>query len=111
MIRFPSTLLIALGLLGSSSLVQAEQGDKDRGNRGSLTESVRQAERQGGAVLSAEPVQQDGRQVNRVKVLTNDGRVKVMEMDAEPRRGNKAPANAARQTNSNNKVEGDPEPF
>jgi hypothetical protein len=105
-------IIVTLGLfLGlSAAPASADEGNKDRSERGSLTESVRKAERQGGAVLSAEPVQQDGRQVNRVKVLTNDGRVKVMEMDAEPRRGNAKASAPVRQAN-NNKVEGDPEPL
>ena len=48
----------------------------------SLTDSVRRVERQtGGEVLSAEPMQRDGRQITRVKVLTNDGRVRVMQVD------------------------------
>jgi hypothetical protein len=107
MIRLLAT---ATAVLSLSLIMVMPVSAKDRG---SLPESVRKAERQG-SVLSAEPVQQDGRQVNRVKVLTNDGRVRVMEMDAEPRRQNKPsspPRGAQSQTASNNKVEGDPEPF
>jgi hypothetical protein len=103
-------LATATAALSVSLMMAASVFAKDRG---SLPESVRKAERQG-AVLSAEPVEQDGRQVNRVKVLTNDGRVRVMEMDAEPRRQNKPsspPRGAQGQTASNNKAEGDPEPF
>jgi hypothetical protein len=104
-------LLAAATIVLSLSLMMAVPvAAKDRG---SLPESVRKAERQG-SVLSAEPVQQDGRQVNRVKVLTNDGRVRVMEMDAEPRRDNKSsspPRGNQGQTASNNKAEGDPEPL
>jgi len=41
-----------------------------------LSESVRRAERSG-QVLSAEQVQYDGRDVNRVKIVDNQGRVRV----------------------------------
>jgi hypothetical protein len=47
-----------------------------------LPESVRRVERQtGGEVLRAVPMQQDGREVYRLKVLTRDGRVRVMQAD------------------------------
>lgn len=47
-----------------------------------LPDSVRRVERQtGGEVLRAEPMQQDGREVYRLKVLTRDGRVRVMQTD------------------------------
>jgi hypothetical protein len=40
----------------------------------------------GGEVLRAEPMQRDGREVYRLKVLTADGRVRVMQDDpAKPR--------------------------
>jgi hypothetical protein len=51
-------------------------------SRSSLPESVRRVERQtGGEVLRAEPMQRDGREVYRLKVLTSDGRVRVMQED------------------------------
>jgi hypothetical protein len=47
-----------------------------------LPDSVRRVERQtGGEVLRAEPMQQDGHEVYRLKVLTRDGRVRVMQAD------------------------------
>jgi len=51
-----------------------------------LPDSVRRVERQtGGEVLRAEPMQQDGREVYRLKVLTRDGRVRVVQDDpAQP---------------------------
>lgn len=53
-----------------------------KGSRGSLPDSVRRVERQtGGEVLRAEPMQRDGREVYRLKVLTSDGRVRVMQED------------------------------
>jgi hypothetical protein len=43
---------------------------------------VRRVERQtGGEVLRAEPMQRDGREVYRLKVLTSDGRVRVVQDD------------------------------
>jgi hypothetical protein len=53
-----------------------------------LSESVRRAERNG-QVLSAEQVQYDGRDVNRVKIVDNRGRVRVYWDDpaAQPQQG------------------------
>ena len=49
-----------------------------------LRDSVRRVERQtGGEVLRAEPMQRDGREVYRLKVLTADGRVRVVQDDPE----------------------------
>jgi len=57
----------------------------DRGQQGQgLPDSVRRVERQtGGEVLRAEPMQRDGREVYRLKVLTSDGRVRVVQDDPE----------------------------
>ena len=55
---------------------QREQDDEG------LRDSVRRVERQtGGEVLRAEPMQRDGREVYRLKVLTSDGRVRVVQDD------------------------------
>ena len=55
---------------------------EDAGNR------VRQVERDGGRVLQAEPMQRSGREVYRLKVLTPEGRVRVLDdsrrRDARP---------------------------
>jgi len=61
-------------------LLLAERG----GRRGrSLDRAVGDAQRAtGGRVLSAERTERNGRQVFRVKVLTPDGRVRVIETDA-----------------------------
>lgn len=80
--------------------------------KSSLTDSVRRVERQtGGEVLSAEPMQRDGRQVNRVKVLTNDGRVRVMQVDPQQDRNKKTPPPAPRSQNATDKDGGDPDQF
>jgi hypothetical protein len=42
---------------------------------------VRQVERSGGRVLQAEPMQRGGREVYRFKVLTPEGRVRVVQGD------------------------------
>jgi hypothetical protein len=56
---------------------------RDHG-QGGLPDSVRRVERQtGGEVLRAEPMQRDGREVYRLKVLTADGRVRVVQDDPE----------------------------
>ena len=61
--------------------------DRDRGSHGGMNDSVRRVERQtGGEVLRAEPMQRDGREVYRLKVLTSDGRVRVMQDDPQQRR-------------------------
>jgi uncharacterized membrane protein YkoI len=79
--------------------------------KSSLTDSVRRVERQtGGEVLSAEPMQRDGRLVNRVKVLTNDGRVRVMQVDPQQSRSKKDPP-APRTQNDTDKDGGDPSQF
>lgn len=54
------------------------------GNGGiSLDEAVSQARRQyQGQVLSTETINVDGRKVYRIKILTNDGRVKRTQVDA-----------------------------
>jgi hypothetical protein len=57
----------------------AEQREQDDAG---LRDSVRRVERQtGGEVLRAEPMQRDGREVYRLKVLTADGRVRVVQDD------------------------------
>ena len=66
-----------------------------------LPDSVRRVERStGGEVLRAEPMQRDGREVYRIKVLTADGRVRVMQDDPqdrapEPRRSKDKDASSA----------------
>ncbi len=122
--RFLATALILIAALLAVP-VSADQrkgnddGNNDRGNtdrprvesKSSLTDSVRRVERQtGGQVLSAEPMQRDGRQVNRVKVLTNDGRVRVMQVDAQEERKKKEPP-APRSQNNTDKDGGDPDQF
>ena len=52
---------------------------ESRADQHSLAESVRRVERQtGGQILSAERVPFDGRDMNRIKVLDQTGRVRVI---------------------------------
>ena len=58
--------------------------DRDHGDHAGMNDSVRRVERQtGGEVLRAEPMQRDGREVYRLKVLTADGRVRVVQDDPD----------------------------
>jgi hypothetical protein len=99
----PLLLLLFAGLLAAGSAwakkTEAPPAPPRDGNGNAgpsnLPESVRRVERQtGGEVLRAEPMQRDGREVYRVKVLTSDGRVRVIQDDPqqgrrsdEPQRG------------------------
>jgi len=73
--------------------VRAQQDARDEPQprvespRSELPESVLRAEREtGGQVLRAEAMQRDGREVYRLKVLTPDGRVRIMRDDPRERR-------------------------
>jgi hypothetical protein len=93
----PLVLLIALP--GVSAAAWAQSGAQERPqqredaspppgkpSRISLSDSVRRAQREtGGQVLGAERVQFDGREINRVKVMDDRGRVRYM--DDDPQRG------------------------
>jgi len=61
-------------------LAQAEQDDPAR-----QAAAERAAEMTGGKVLSAEPDSVDGKRVYRVKVLTPDGHVKTVVIEAGTR--------------------------
>ncbi len=92
--RIPTVLptLFAAVLLTASSLAMAQQApppSRDREPereqqppRGSLSDAVRRVERNTrGEVLSAERVQYDGRDMHRVKVVDDQGRVRVFMQD------------------------------
>jgi hypothetical protein len=56
---------------------------KDKDN--TLPASVRRIEREtGGKVLKAQPIERDGREIYRVKIVTPQGRVRVVEDDVGP---------------------------
>jgi hypothetical protein len=103
-----STLILFAALAAAPVLADPDNGERE--DKSSLTDSVRRVERQtGGSVLSAEPTQRDGRQVDRVKVLTNDGRVRVVQVDSQQNRPKKAPP--ARSQNEADKDGGDSSQF
>ena len=69
----------------SAGLAQADR-------RTSLEQAVNEArDRYPGRVLSAETDQRSGRESHRIRILTDDGRVKRLEMDAESGRFNRGP--------------------
>lgn len=64
----------------------AEQTQDDGRQHGSLSDAVRRIERDTrGEVLSAERVQYDGRDMHRVKVVDDQGRVRVFMQDPNSR--------------------------
>lgn len=85
---------------------QAPQA-REKGSRATLPESVRRVERQtGGEVLRAEPMQRDGREVYRLKVLTADGRVRVVQEDPSDPASRERPA---RGRDKQKEASGDPD--
>ena len=69
---------------------QDRRDDEAESRRNSLSDAVRRVERDTrGEVLSAERVQYDGRDMHRVKVVDDNGRVRVFLQD--PRRSNQEP--------------------
>ena len=79
----PLLLLVAVAAVAAP--VHAEEA---RQRRLEAAERIREVERDGGRVLQAERMQRGGREVYRYKVLTPDGRVRVMHdaRDREPPR-------------------------
>lgn len=88
MLRFALPLILALSvqLAGAGDAwAQQQAQQRERGQQGSqarpatdLSDSVRRVERRtGGRVLSVEQVPFDGRDVSRVKVMDDRGRVRV----------------------------------
>ena len=71
--------LLALGVLASSD-AWADRFPHSGPRDGGLPASVRRIQREtGGEVLKAQPIERDGREVYRVKVLTPQGRIRVVE--------------------------------
>ena len=70
---------------GRGGRQQQEQGN-NRADHSSLSDAVRRVERDTrGEVLSAERVQYDGRDMHRVKVVDDQGRVRVFMQDPQRR--------------------------
>jgi hypothetical protein len=83
---FPIFLLLCATLISTSVLAAGRDAER----RDRMPESVQRVENEtGGRVLQVRPVQRGDREVYRMKVLTPEGRVKVMQDD--PRRRARAP--------------------
>ena len=72
-----ASILLAMVMLSASTLAQADR-------RTSLEDAVSEARgRHPGRVLSAETDYRGGHESHRIRILTRDGRVKRLNMDAE----------------------------
>jgi len=88
--HLPAIAALCAGMLLACAPVSAA----DRKDNAPSSDTVRRIEREtGGRVLKVEPIHRGGRDMSRVKVLTPDGRVRVMREHRapQPSRGN-APA-------------------
>ena len=86
------TFAIAMGLPAYAQ----DAGPDATSEREDAGDRVRQVERDGGRVLQAEPMQRSGREVYRLKVLTPEGRVRVLD-DSRRRESPPEPAPPPRQ--------------
>ncbi len=94
--RLVSLTVLTIALAGFALPAAAQQGRGQRGERppveplrppqsDTLSDAVRRIERSNrGQVLSAERMQYEGRDVNRIKVVDNEGRVRIYMDDAAP---------------------------
>ena len=101
-----STALIAtLCALSAGAVAQSgrdetpprnEPPPRARNPESSRSDSVRRAQREtGGQVLGAERIQFDGRDINRVKVMDDRGRVRYMDEDPQRPRAASQPSRPA----------------
>ena len=67
-----------LFLLAALAVVPAALAEDSRAQRSDVGERIRQVERDGGRELRAERVQRGGQETYRLKVLTPEGRVRVL---------------------------------
>lgn len=86
-IRSRLLLLPVIAVLAMPAFAQQPDPRAREARNREAAESVRRVEREtGGEVLRAEPMQRGGREVYRLKVLTPEGRVRVMQDDPRARR-------------------------
>ncbi len=79
--------LLLLAALAAVTPVHAQADDqRGAGQRDDAGARVRQVERDGGRVLQAQPMQRGGEEVYRLKVLTPEGRVRVLQGAPRERR-------------------------
>ena len=79
---------------GGNQQHDGDRGSRDRrqDSRSTLSDAVRRVERDTrGEVLSAERVQYDGRDMHRVKVVDDQGRVRVFMQDPRSSREGRSP--------------------
>lgn len=82
---------------GHSAFPQMPQRRNDEDDHAPpMSDSVRRAQQlSGGRVIGTDKVQSDGRQINRVKIIDNEGRVRYIDDDRQlPRRDADAPRQA-----------------
>jgi hypothetical protein len=78
---FLRPLVLLVAALGAGTAVAKKPQPADP-----AADSVKRAEREaGGEAIRVEEMQRDGRPVSRIKVLTADGRVRVMQDDPQAR--------------------------
>ncbi len=87
----------------SDSGERRQEPPRDEGSRAepprasSLSDAVRRVQREtGGQVLGAERVQFDGRDINRIKVMDDRGRVRYMDDDPQRSRGDRGDKDRSR---------------
>ncbi len=86
----PKNLFRGLFGIGVALVLLTGQANADR--RTSLEQAVNEArDRYPGRVLSAETQRRGGRESHQIRILTNDGRVKRLNMDAESGRFGRPP--------------------
>lgn len=77
----PFLVILALAACGQ---VLAEDGVRRASLREDAGARVRQVERDGGRVLQAQPMRRGDRETYRIKVLTPEGRVRVLDTPRDP---------------------------
>lgn len=76
--------LCAAALLAPDARAGGKQGNKGGDQGLGLDEAVANLRRGGpGRVLSADTLERDGQRVHRIKILTDEGRVKRYQLDGE----------------------------
>lgn len=108
--RILTPIAVSLALAAPAAAAQSRNGPAPRSD--ALSETVRLVERDSrGEVLSAERVQYDGRDMHRVKVVEEDGRVRVYmrEPRQEPQARGRAPQGGRGGNNRRTPTRGDDE--
>lgn len=108
--RLPLISLFACALLGLCAPWPLPAQERDERPHARLPESVRRIEREtGGKVLQVRPIQRGDREIYRMKVLTPDGRVKIVQDDPKRPR-EREPARESPRDPPSERDRGDPSP-